>query len=348
MSNQDLLGEAKRLTEDSSLTPELKDAAFRLLDHFGLDWWVQLAESPDPLGPGVTSPITLSILEVEVGEDTGALWTLDGLELYDDFIFNSEDFGEDEPGELADGAGDDIAAHGRDSSPIKEFLAEWGDARISYRRTVLKEKTPQARAATYAEIDALDFGGLEGACRTCGAVFFDNFGVKIREEAYYCSLACIGRAEFDCLECGEHYAVGTGSNRENRRRRLSGWCSHLCENPWAGAEEESAGWVRSMVRRARDLNRDYDSDITRRKVFEKAKGICHYCGAETVWKTPAFSDELATVDHVIPWEKGGSHTWGNVVLACWLCNAMKGTRLEFVSRGDRKTWRKSIDEPGRA
>jgi hypothetical protein len=41
-------------------------------------------------------------------------------------------------------------------------------------------------------------------------------------------------------------------------------------------------------------------------VFEKAAGICHYCSRTTEWAARAFSEDLAKVDHVVPWEKEGN------------------------------------------
>jgi len=334
-SEPSLITQAKKITQESGLNPVAKDAAMRLLDHFGMDWWVEFAAADEIKGPG-TSGLSFGIaiqIEGDSGDEEDEDWRPDPLDLYDEFIFNSEDFEEEDDEDLDD---DGFAKH----NPVTAFLQEWKDQRISYRRSVLSEKLPEARWKTSAELDEIDFGGREGACRTCGTVFYDNFWTRVSEEAFYCSLPCIGKAEFDCIECGDHYEVGVGGNRENRRRRLSGWCSGKCEKPWVDADDESRGWVAAMVRRARELNREFDPDITRRKVFEKADGVCHYCGIDTKWKAgERFAPDLGTVDHVLPWEKGGNHTWDNVVLACWLCNAMKGTRLEFQSRGSRESWK---------
>lgn len=340
-TSEALSARAQRITAEANLPPLIKSAASKLLDRYGWEWWSQLHRADDPKGPG-TSGISFEIelpgeLAENIGEiansqDDGAL-SGDPLGLYDDFIFNQvsdyEDAHEDEEEEDFPDERD---------WPLHDFLCEWRDERVSFRRTVLGQKTPEARWRTYAEVDRLDLGGRESLCRTCGVTFFDNFHSRINEEAFYCSLECIGDAEFSCLECGDRYQVGMKSNRANRRRRLASWCSEACENPWVEADKESVGWVRQMVRRARELGREYDRDITRRKVFDQAEGTCHYCGKKTHWKAKAFSPYLATVDHVVPWEKGGHHIWTNVVLACWLCNAMKGTRLEFSSRGDREKW----------
>ncbi len=39
------------------------------------------------------------------------------------------------------------------------------------------------------------------------------------------------------------------------------------------------------------------------------------------------AEMLASVDHVIPRSRGGTHTWDNVVAACRRCNSKKENRL---------------------
>lgn len=53
-----------------------------------------------------------------------------------------------------------------------------------------------------------------------------------------------------------------------------------------------------------------------------AKGRCHYCRQL----------KPLTFDHVIPLSKGGSHSAGNLVMACGSCNSSKGAKdpIEFA------------------
>lgn len=55
--------------------------------------------------------------------------------------------------------------------------------------------------------------------------------------------------------------------------------------------------------------------LTRFEVFNRDRYTCQYCGRQT--------KEL-TLDHVIPRQRGGKHTWDNVVSACIPCNRCKG------------------------
>jgi 5-methylcytosine-specific restriction endonuclease McrA len=57
--------------------------------------------------------------------------------------------------------------------------------------------------------------------------------------------------------------------------------------------------------------------LTRREVFARDHYTCQYCGRQT---------HDLTLDHVIPRNRGGAHTWENLVTACKSCNHRKGNR----------------------
>jgi hypothetical protein len=59
---------------------------------------------------------------------------------------------------------------------------------------------------------------------------------------------------------------------------------------------------------------------TRHDVLERAEGQCHYC-----WLT--FLDKHLVIDHVRPVARGGTGEPGNLVAACWTCNADKSDAL---------------------
>ena len=58
--------------------------------------------------------------------------------------------------------------------------------------------------------------------------------------------------------------------------------------------------------------------LTRRKIIERDRHQCQYCGKTT---------GPMTADHIIPKSMGGKDTWRNMVCACLECNNRKGDRL---------------------
>ncbi|OII25978.1 endonuclease [Curtobacterium sp. MCBA15_013] len=56
--------------------------------------------------------------------------------------------------------------------------------------------------------------------------------------------------------------------------------------------------------------------LTRRAALEAYDYTCAYC--------LGYGD---TLDHVVPRARGGEHSWGNVVVACFRCNNRKADRL---------------------
>lgn len=77
--------------------------------------------------------------------------------------------------------------------------------------------------------------------------------------------------------------------------------------------------------------------LSRKAVFARDSGRCAYCGGYA-----------ASIDHVIPRSRGGTHTWENVVAACRRCNHRKadhtlaelGWRLRITPRAPRgQHWR---------
>lgn len=79
-------------------------------------------------------------------------------------------------------------------------------------------------------------------------------------------------------------------------------------------------------RKRREIMRKGD-DIKHLEVFERDEWVCHICKnlinkhlrGDNWWR--------ATLDHVLPLSRGGTHTWDNVAAAHWICNMEKGNSL---------------------
>ncbi|MEA3401375.1 MAG: HNH endonuclease [Armatimonadota bacterium] len=57
--------------------------------------------------------------------------------------------------------------------------------------------------------------------------------------------------------------------------------------------------------------------MSRQNVLARDRHTCQYCGRRS---------KSLTIDHVIPRERGGTHTWENVVACCSDCNNKKKNR----------------------
>lgn len=84
---------------------------------------------------------------------------------------------------------------------------------------------------------------------------------------------------------------------------------------------------RGLSRHARRVLHQQHKRQVKRETFRDCGRRCVYCGT-----TLGLAN--ATLDHVIPLSRGGSHLPGNLVAACQPCNQLKGALLptEFFAR----------------
>ena len=72
--------------------------------------------------------------------------------------------------------------------------------------------------------------------------------------------------------------------------------------------------------------RQFIPTAVRREVFERDNHACQYCG----------STERLSLDHVVPWSRGGKDSVQNLVTACRSCNSKKNARTpeEWLGNGN--------------
>jgi RNA polymerase-binding transcription factor DksA len=107
-----------------------------------------------------------------------------------------------------------------------------------------------------------------------------------------------------CQRCGEPIAVS--------RDWAAKYCTDLC-----GERDRS---VRAQaIRRARE-RKAYVADVSLTALGERDNWSCGICGA-------AVSRASASLDHIVPLSRGGTHEPENCQLAHLHCNKWKGARL---------------------
>lgn len=57
-----------------------------------------------------------------------------------------------------------------------------------------------------------------------------------------------------------------------------------------------------------------------REVYARYQGLCGICGHPV-------GEDVFTIDHIVPYSKGGAHVFGNLQPAHQRCNSAKGDRL---------------------
>jgi hypothetical protein len=99
------------------------------------------------------------------------------------------------------------------------------------------------------------------------------------------------------------------------------YCS-LCRETAIGKLNRSAAMKRRI-----SVVRSGDKGISWRAVGRRDNWVCHLCGNTVIPKAgTAYVPDGATVDHIIPIAKGGTHTWENVAVAHRSCNVLRGSK----------------------
>lgn len=99
-------------------------------------------------------------------------------------------------------------------------------------------------------------------------------------------------------------------------------CSYRCRRKtWSKRDQDH-----SHRSRARRHGVEFDKSITLRGVFAAANGVCKICGRPCDWESTEYGHIgpcYPTIDHIVPFARGGAHTWDNVQLAHHYCNSLK-------------------------
>lgn len=92
------------------------------------------------------------------------------------------------------------------------------------------------------------------------------------------------------------------------------------------ARRAKGGRERSLLDRAK-RHGVYIESVNKRKVYERDKHRCYVCNTKVVM-CDDYQPNQATLDHIIPLSKGGSHTYDNVRTCCHRCNSNKANTIQ--------------------
>lgn len=84
---------------------------------------------------------------------------------------------------------------------------------------------------------------------------------------------------------------------------------------------------REHIRRALMKQNGWEPGVTRPALRKIHGDDCRYCGI-TMTFSPfnGYEPARATIEHILPLSRGGSHTFDNACLCCWQCNVRKNAK----------------------
>lgn len=68
------------------------------------------------------------------------------------------------------------------------------------------------------------------------------------------------------------------------------------------------------------------ANVDRQAIFRRDRWRCYRCGCQLMKVAPIPHPRAATLDHLVPISRGGTHEPANVKACCYLCNCSKGNR----------------------
>lgn len=112
------------------------------------------------------------------------------------------------------------------------------------------------------------------------------------------------------------------ANRERTRQKGREWRERHLEKDRERCRIKSQN--RRAIKKATEVVKITDADIAQK--LEAQKHRCFYCGCR-------IKGREYHIEHVIPLSRGGTHTLGNLVIACESCNLQKGAKdlWEFMA-----------------
>jgi 5-methylcytosine-specific restriction endonuclease McrA len=104
------------------------------------------------------------------------------------------------------------------------------------------------------------------------------------------------------------------------------FCGKACGTRWWVQNNRERRKVHAQRRNAKERGAQRTLPVDRREIFARDNWTCGLC-REKVDAALKFPHRMsATLDHIVPLSKGGSHEPSNVQLAHFVCNCRKKDR----------------------
>lgn len=122
----------------------------------------------------------------------------------------------------------------------------------------------------------------------------------------------------ECRRCTAPFAPTKGTHV---------YCSARCRTAHDIERNREAYNRRNHERRARERGAVVDgAKFDRQEIFDRDRYMCQLCFAPINWGLSGRHPMAASLDHIVPLNKGGEHSRENVWTVHFACNAAKGDR----------------------
>lgn len=165
-------------------------------------------------------------------------------------------------------------------------------------------------------------------CETCGTVICNRKSKQCRQCWLKTPHGVPAYAIINCIGCGRAAKKRCWNSRRPK------YCSRDCffESIRIDTPDHELKRKREYARnrgstkhrtRCRKFGCFYNPKVTRLAVLRAGLWRCYICGTKVSDDLPANHKRKATIDHIVPLEKGGPHDWHNVKACCRRCNTKK-------------------------
>ena len=138
----------------------------------------------------------------------------------------------------------------------------------------------------------------------------------------------------------QYVAKYNAANREKRRAYSE---RYRAEDPERTRAQQAAFRRRHPDKHRRDqharraflANVEHDPAVTLEALRDRDGDFCCYCSTLVDFNAGPYAPDRATVEHVVPVSRGGTHTFDNTAIACRACNISKRNSIflvEWVAR----------------